>query len=419
MSGASIASNGWERNIRQQASHEHLLQDLSRSRPPSMKSGRGRPDAIIVPASRPARRLQPTVQLSARLHALLVVLCSKEAKIEDIAELVSRTAGARALVIEIPQGWNHEDFPRRTSHRTFRLASGNRRSDLSAKRNIGLVLARLHGWGKVLFMDDDITSLQADNIRRLSAQLDNNKVAGMVVRRHPDNSVVCHARRLAGFDQDVFLTGAVLGVQCNDLPLSFFPDIYNEDWFFFAMRAAARDLASVGEARQAEYDPFASPDRARHEEFGDLLAEGLYALFGRKGHKLPLDKRLHRATRTYWSYFIEEARLGAINEAIRALKRCIDREPDNSRVCSALNSLVAAKRQLKDAINPSLCVDFLDAWRDDLADWQNFTSGVNTVTSTRQAMDFLQLKTWVEPNFRRGVPLVKKRRISSTSPVAS
>ena len=56
----------------------------------------------------------------------------------------------------------------------------------------------------------------------------------MVVPQHPDNSVVCHARRLAGRFQDVFVSGAVLGVHCNSLPLSFFPDIYNEDWFFFA-----------------------------------------------------------------------------------------------------------------------------------------------------------------------------------------
>ena len=85
----------------------------------------------------------------------------------------------------------------------------------------------------------------------------------MVVREFPDNSVVCHARRLAGLAQDVFVTGAVLGVHCNSLPLSFFPDIYNEDWFFFAKEAAARKLPRVGHARQAEYDPFASPDRAR------------------------------------------------------------------------------------------------------------------------------------------------------------
>ena len=115
-------------------------------------------------------------------------------------------------------------------------------------------------------------------LTRLAVQLETHPIAGMVCRRFADNSVVCHARRLAGFDQDVFVSGAVLGVNCSYLPLPFFPDIYNEDWFFFAEAAARQRLAKVGEARQAEYDPYLRPTRAGHEEFGDLLAEGLYAV---------------------------------------------------------------------------------------------------------------------------------------------
>jgi hypothetical protein len=43
-------------------------------------------------------------------------------------------------------------------------------------------------------------------------------VAGMIVRKHPDNSVVCHARRDAGLQQDVFLTGAALGSALQQSP---------------------------------------------------------------------------------------------------------------------------------------------------------------------------------------------------------
>ena len=136
-------------------------------------------------------------------------------------------------------------------------------SDLSVKRNFGLLLARLSGWSKIVFIDDDIT-LSRPDIARLTDQLDSHQIAGMVCRDFPDNSVVCHARRLAGLPQDVFVTGAVLGVNCTDLPLPFFPDIYNEDWFFFA-EAAPRATSSTkaGEARQAEYEPFAEPAAGR------------------------------------------------------------------------------------------------------------------------------------------------------------
>ena len=153
-----------------------------------------------------------------------------------------RTGITRSFLLEHPAKRSEE-------------ANADRESDLSAKRNIGLLLARLHGWNKIVFVDDDVTLSRTDNVARLAGQLDRYQVAGMIVRDYPDNSVVCHARRDAGLPQDVFLTGAVLGVHCNNLPLSFFPDIYNEDWFFFAREAASRELRGVGQASQLDVRP--------------------------------------------------------------------------------------------------------------------------------------------------------------------
>ena len=52
-----------------------------------------------------------------------------------------------------------------------------------------------------------------------------------------------------------------------------------------------------------------------------------------------------------------------------------------------------------DTIPPDLCVKFVDAWRQDLDDWQRFSNGVNNVGSTREAMDFLRLKNWTRAEF--------------------
>jgi hypothetical protein len=402
VSGAGVASpNRSLRRVQQRSSHAHLSQDVSRSPAPPVRSTRGRLDAVIVPASRPASFLQPAIKLAAFLGAYLVVLCSKQSRVEQVAQRVARTPGARALIVDIPSSWKHPKFPTGTSAGEFQTASADRRSDLSAKRNLGLLVARLHGWNKITFVDDDVTLSQTDNIARLAGQLDEHQVAGMVVRRHPDNSVVCHARRLAGLAQDVFVTGAVLGVHCNSLPLSFFPDIYNEDWFFFAKEAAARKLPRVGNARQAEYDPFASPDRARREEFGDLLAEGLYALFGEENPSVPFGEQLDGATMAYWSRFID-ARREVLAETMSQLHGFLERDADNGHVSSALESLSAAESQLG-TITASLCVDFLEAWRDDLDKWQKFSTGVNNVGGTREAMDSLQLKTWIRAEFGAAV----------------
>ena len=272
---------------------------------PSVKSWSGHLDAIIVPASRPASFLQPAMDLAAMLDVLLVVLCSKQTQVDQVAQRIAKTARARCLIVPIPQEWNHEIFPVQTSHWQFKAAQRGRTTDLSLKRNLGLLLARLHGWHKVAFVDDDITLTRTENLGRLAGQLEIHQAAGMVLKEFPDNSVVCHARRLAGSSQDVFVSGAVLGVRCDDLPLSYFPDIYNEDWFYFAKEAAARSLPRVGQAEQAPYDPFAHPERAAWEEFGDVLAEGLFSLFGEGDPDLPLAEHLSGATSRYWERFIQ------------------------------------------------------------------------------------------------------------------
>jgi hypothetical protein len=212
----------------------------------------------------------------------------------------------------------------------------------------------------------------------------------MVVRRFPDNSVVCHARRLAGLDQGVFVSGGVLGVHCNSPSVSFFPDIYNDDWFFFAEEAATRRLPCVGDARQKDYDPFQNSDRARQEEFGDLLAEGLYALAHQENADARFFKRLEAATTSYWLRFIDARR-----EVLAETMTRLDHHPAHHRVIAAIASLRAAERQLE-TITPDICLGFLDAWQADLADWQKFSNGINVVGNTGAAMDFLNLNAWTQ-----------------------
>ena len=89
-----------------------------------------------------------------------------------------------------------------------------------------------------------------------------------------------------------------MGVRCDRDNLSFFPNIYNEDWFFFSQEAADRKIAEVGTSRQLEYDPYRDPERAVKEEFGDLLAEGLYAHLDEK-------KDIPGADAAYWRDFKE------------------------------------------------------------------------------------------------------------------
>lgn len=111
-------------------------------------------------------------------------------------------------------------------------------------------------------------------------------------------------------------------------------------------------MAHVGDAGQLQYNPFENPQRAASEEFGDLLAEGLYALFN-EGYGL------HRATRSYWEEFI-----GVRRGFIERIGARLTNEETHGRV-QAMKSLREARFQLADVIRPTDCVDFLDAWQRD------------------------------------------------------
>ena len=136
------------------------------------------------------------------------------------------------------------------------------------------------------------------------------------------------------------------------------------------------------------------PQAALTEEFGDLLAEGLYAFISEEDPSVPFDVQLRAATEAYWSAFID-ARHQVLAETKALLLKSLERTERNNYVPSAVSSLAAAENQL-DTITPDLCMSFIDAWRDDLADWQRFSSGVNNVGSIGEAMDFLELKTWIQ-----------------------
>jgi hypothetical protein len=374
-------------------SHANLLRDMSASPAPSSRSRHGRPDAIIVPTTRPASALTGLIELAADLETQLVVLCSRQAKIDRVIERVGKVPRARALVVQVDEGC-HPPLPTfDTSSHDFDSANGKRSSDLSPKRNFGLLLARLCGWRKIVYVDDDIT-LRKTDIARITDQLDSYQFAGMACRFFPDNSVFCHARRLAKLQQDVFVSGGVLGVNCSDLQLPFFPDIYNEDWFFFGDAAARHRLAKAGEAHQAPYDPFSKPTRAEHEEFGDLLAEGLYALIEKLGAGSSFRQITHLANQRYWTSFIN-VRRDDLQDTRSRLEDFTHRDSCSDSVADAMTSLKAADGLYEDRrISAELCAQFLDAWQWDISEWGRTYTSLNNAGSMQDALDRLDTKIW-------------------------
>ena len=393
-SAAFLSSDDRRRPARQRSSHARLIRDFS-SRPP--RSGRVKPlDAIVVPAARKADKLKTAAELAASADMLLVVLASRDCHVVEASALVASIQGCRALIVGIPSDFRNDLLSFQTSDPSFPDLKAGRNSDLSLKRNLGLLLARLMRWEKIMFLDDDIFGVTLTDLAKIASQLDSHQVTGLISRSFPDNSVVCHANRLSGRDQDIFVTGAALGVNCAEKPLDFFPDIYNEDWLFFATHAVQGQVISVGTARQQPYKPFADPNRAVMEEFGDLIAEGLYALFND-------GQSLDAATEAYWHDFMKAR--GKLIERLAEDLYLIE----THEAVQAYESMLHAGKQLA-SIEAEDCVRFVRAWRYDRGAFARTANEMPAVGNFGAACEYLELTGWREAEF--GLPDSPRSRLT-------
>jgi hypothetical protein len=372
--------NRYEAGIRQHGTHRELA-GQSESGGSTRADALGL-DAIIVPGTRPAAYLDHAVTLARAAQCSLVILCSQHLHGADVKEYLAARSFSDAIVIDLPPGYSHPlfDFRRlRDIEGQLPPECGYHATDLSMKRNIGLVLARMLGWQRVFFLDDDIRDIAYPDLQQTVDMLGSFSAVGMRVTEFPDNSIVCHANRMTGGSQDVFVSGAALAVDCAS-DIGFFPDIYNEDWFFFFDAASKGQLGnSYLKVTQLAYYPFARAERAAWQEFGDVLAEGLYAL-------LHLHMDAEQATSLYWAFFLEARRNFLEDTLSRAAAAPLDMRDE------IIASLHSALKCLS-GITPDLCARYIEAWRQDLMDWKRRWAGVHVMPSVAAALAELRLPT--------------------------
>ena len=356
----------------QRESHAGLLDESRRASTDTLF------EAIVVPTYRPVRRLRSCIDLAQRTNVPLIVVCSKEVRQNEVIKRAAR-ANIEAFAFDLPPD-NRLGIDFATSDdEELSAASPGWNRDLSMKRNLGLVLARLCGWKRLMFLDDDIFDVSKDDVLALAAALEDHSVSALIPKEFPDNSVVCHAHRLGGGKQDVFASASGIGVQCDRDELAFFPNVYNEDWFFFADEASRHRIAKVGESRQRKYNPYDNPRRAAREEFGDLLAEGLYA-------RLDINEGIWNVDTDYWREFIKRR-----EEFHQSVAGALGHTRHWYKAFRARRSVRAAQDQLA-RITPELCQKFVQRWQDDRERWRSYLAGLPPSDSITAAFQYLKIE---------------------------
>jgi len=367
---------------------------------PDGATSQAKVNAVIVPTVRPLKFLEEAAGAARSLGCPLVTLHSPgRTSARQAADYFGESLDL--IAIDVPEPAQL----RLPVLETSRLLAGTifeRRTDVSAKRNLALVLGHMLRWRRVVFLDDDIRVPDPADLRQAVSLLDSHTAVGLAIEGFPDNSVVCHAFRDAGGWQDTFIGGGALAVDLKR-NRTFFPNIYNEDWFF-VLDAGKRlqPVATVGRVLQDPYDPY-RPERARAEELGDVLAEGTFWLLdqGRSASEGDLE---------HWREFLTK-RKRFIGRVIRMVESATAIEPaDRARRVETLN---AAQGRLA-RITPELCVAYHKALVVDQERWQRHIQAIRQQPRPRRelALDSLartggKRLTWY---IRNATPPVQPRR---------
>jgi hypothetical protein len=351
-------------------------------------------DAIIVPTFRSAEQISGAVELASRARCQLIVLYTDNFP-PGLSSVLAGLKEGEAMPLALRSRRDHHlidlgaDLP-------LGLAS-SAALDISRKRNLGLLIGRMLGWTRIILLDDDIRRLSIEKLSAAAALLDEYPVVGLKVTKFPDASVVGHARRLTGRRQEPFISGGSLLVDPQRLN-GFFPAIYHEDWLCILNHLRLGEVAIGGRVGQLPYKPFTTPARARHEEFGDILASGLLWLVHDRNKASTADATAWVTDHDYWAEATEVPFWEQILEQRSALlentaERFKAIKPLNM---AALQSLQAALQRCNE-LTAYEFVSFTEQWVASLAVWRGRLSRLPQVDSVEKALAELGIRDIVRP----------------------
>jgi hypothetical protein len=330
-------------------SHRPLIWSVDEAMPPAGV------DAIIVPTARPVAYLKDAAAAARVLGCPLVTLHSRRwSSARAAADQVDPAVDL--IAIDMPEAAALH-LPDLTTSRLLAGTLFQRRTDVSTKRNLALILSHALRWKRVVFLDDDIRVPDPGDLSKAAALLNSHIAVGLGIGGFPDNSMVCHAFRDSGGWQDTFIGGGAMAVEIKR-NRSFFPNVYNEDWFF-VLDAGKRlqSVATVGEVLQYPYDPY-RPDRARAEEFGDVLAEGTFWL-------LDQGKSASEGDLAHWRDFLSHRQ-----KFIEQVQGMVERTSIEPAVRARMGEALKAALGRSACITPELCVAYMKALSADQDRWQ-------------------------------------------------
>jgi hypothetical protein len=227
-------------------------------------------DAIYVPtlSDRPAPATAHE-RLKRHAHRIIYMFTDRSAPWARNAPVDSAITWT-----ELPAAFPRERYESAPANRT-RSARLAPRYDIPLKRSAAVAHAQAEGFGRIGLLDDDIELTDANLDAARAALEGGTDMASFYVLGYPDVSTVAHVERnLRRQPSSVSIGGNCLFLRLAAVEHDF-PRLYNDDWFFLFRHVGSATIASVGVAGQRPYRAWEHPGRARFEQLGDVIVEGL------------------------------------------------------------------------------------------------------------------------------------------------
>jgi hypothetical protein len=226
-------------------------------------------DAIYIPTQKHRPPPETSLALLAQAAVEVHLLFSENGKPDWFFELGLKNVFARTVTASKRDMLNSRLDSTRNP--------GNRHApsyDIPYKRNLALLESRRARHKSIGLLDDDIL-LSVDQLDSVVAALTAD--ADMVsfhVLDYPDVSTVDHVERVIRRRPSRVSIGGNCLFFLVDQAASFFPEAYNDDWFFLFSHVGHSRIASLGVAKQRPYRPWLDHGRIAFEQFGDITIEG-------------------------------------------------------------------------------------------------------------------------------------------------